>query len=122
MAGADAHHAVADVDQTTDLEASLQQAFPTTVDHDPATTPGWDKAVAFEHRAAALVHTVRAAAAPQLAEFARPAAGRARIEVEAHSAETTVMSHDQSDAFLRPTRRPGEQGRTRRQVRQDVES
>lgn len=96
-----------------DLQTRVERAFPAapaTVEQDPTTLPGWADAVAFEHRAAAAdtrcrqaaVKTVRAAAAPQLVEFARQhaaeldrvAAGWAWIEADARNAETAAGPED----------------------------
>ncbi|MGX6607198.1 hypothetical protein ACWKSP_34505 [Micromonosporaceae bacterium Da 78-11] len=96
-----------------DLQTRVERAFPATlatVEHDPTDLPGWADAVAFEQRAAAAdarcraaaVRSVRAAAAPQLDEFAREhaaeldrvAAGWAWIELDAHHAETAAMPED----------------------------
>lgn len=96
-----------------DLQTRVERAYPVTpatVEHDPTRLPGWSEAVAFERRAAAAdgrcrqasVKTVRAAAAPQLAEFTRRhaaeldrmAAGWAWIEVDARNAEHAAMPED----------------------------
>ena len=96
-----------------DLRTRVEHAFPVTLasaEQEPMALPGWAGAVAFEHRAAAAdarcreaaVKTVRAAAAPQLAEFARQhtaeldrvTAGWAWIEVDARNAETAAGPED----------------------------
>ncbi len=96
-----------------DLQTRVERAFPATVEtveYDPTTLPGWADAVAFEHRAAAddarcreaAVTTVRAAAAPQLREFARQhsaelarvAAGWVWIEVDERNAKTAAVPED----------------------------
>lgn len=95
------------------LRTRVERAFPATlatVEYDPTKLPGWAAAVAFEHRAAAAdarcretaVKAVRAAAAPQLAEFTREhaaeldrvAAGWAWIEVDARNAEHAAGPED----------------------------
>ncbi|WIN00062.1 hypothetical protein ACTOB_003741 [Actinoplanes oblitus] len=95
------------------LRTRVERAFPATlaaVEYDPTKLPGWAQAVAFEHRAAAAdagcreaaVTTVRAAAAPQLVEFARQhaaeldrvAAGWTWIEADARNAEYAAMPED----------------------------
>jgi hypothetical protein len=97
----------------TDLQTRIERAFPvtlTTVQDDPTKLSGWADAVAFEQRAAAddarcreaAVRTVRAAAGPQLVEFARQhaaeldrvTAGWAWIEVDARNAETAAGPED----------------------------
>ncbi len=96
-----------------DLQTRVVRAFPVTlatVEGDPTKLPGWADAAAFEHRAAAddarcreaAVKTVRAAAAPQLAEFARQhaaeldrvTAGWAWIEADARNAEAAAGPED----------------------------
>ena len=93
-----------------DLRARVERKFPTTLATDPTTSPGWADAVAFENRAAdadgrcreTVVKAVRAAAAPQLVEFARQhtaeldriAAGWEWIEADARNAEHAAMPED----------------------------
>jgi hypothetical protein len=93
-----------------DLRSRVEREFPATLTTDPARSPGWADAVAFENRAAIadghgrlpVVEAVRAAAAPRLLTFAgrraaeldRVAAGWAFLAVDARNAEHAAMPED----------------------------